>query len=115
MTWHVTARSSVAAVTGAPVGHSLSPVVHNAWLRAANIDAVYVALPCRRGAFAELVEGLRGAVIRGLNVTAPFKEEALALSDGASPRARAAGAANLLVFDPDGAVMADNTDGEGML
>ena len=51
----------------------------------------------------------------GLNVTLPFKGEALALADEASFRARAAQAANVLVFREDGTILADNTDGLGML
>jgi shikimate dehydrogenase len=45
----------------------------------------------------------------------PFKEEALALATDATPRARRAGAANVLVFAADGRLFADNTDGAGML
>jgi shikimate dehydrogenase len=58
---------------------------------------------------------MRGGVIRGVNVTIPYKEEALRLADSASDLARLAGAANLLLFSPDGMVFADNTDGPGML
>jgi shikimate dehydrogenase len=109
----ISGTTRVAAVVGAPVAHSLSPLIHNAWIASAGLDAVYVALEPR--ALADLVAGLRGGVVRGLNVTAPFKAEALALADTASTRARAAGAANLLVFEEDGRVTADNTDGAGLL
>lgn len=105
----------MAGVIGRPVRHSLSPIIHNAWLAAAGLDGVYVALspsPDRVGA---LIDGLRGGVIRGLNVTLPYKEQALALADQASDRAASAGAANLLVFAEDGRVLADNTDGHGLL
>jgi shikimate dehydrogenase len=111
----ISGTTIVAGVAGWPVDHSLSPAIHNAWLEAAGIDGVYVAFapgPDRFGAFAD---GLRGGVARGLNVTAPFKEIALALADVASPPARAAGSANLLVFEADGAMHADSTDGEGLL
>jgi len=105
----------VAGVIGRPVRHSLSPIVHNAWLSAAGVDGVYVALspaPARLGA---LIDGLRGGAMRGLNVTLPYKEQALALADQVSDRAASAGAANLLVFAEDGQVLADNTDGHGLL
>jgi shikimate dehydrogenase len=58
---------------------------------------------------------LRGGVVRGLNVTSPFKALALAAADEASATARRAGAANLLLFEPEGDVWANNTDGEGLL
>jgi shikimate dehydrogenase len=105
----------VAAVAGSPIAHSLSPLIHNAWIAAVGLDAVYVALRPRDGGFSELAKALRGGAMAGLNVTAPFKGEALALADHASHRARRAGAANLLIYAADGGIFADNTDGEGLL
>lgn len=111
----VSGATVVAGVAGAPVRHSLSPLIHNAWLAAAGIDGVYVAFSPPAGRFAAFAEGLRGGAVRGINVTVPFKEDALALADAASPRATAAGAANVLVFEPEGTIRADNTDGAGLL
>ncbi len=111
----ISGQTVVAGVVGAPVRHSLSPLIHNAWLAKAELDAVYVAFEPKQGTFANFANGLRGGIIRGLNVTAPFKEMALSLADDCSPRAMRAGAANLLVFQSDGSVKADNTDGEGLL
>ena len=105
----------VAGVVGSPVKHSLSPLIHNAWLQGSDIDGVYVAFPLAKDGLRALVNGFRGGVIRGLNVTVPFKEEALALADRASRQAQDAGAANLLLFHPDGTMSADNTDGVGLL
>lgn len=115
MTRVITGATAVAAVVGRPLTHSLSPLIHNAWLEAARVDGVYVALSPAEDRFEALVDGLRGGVIRGCNVTLPFKEAALALADRASDRARRAGAANLLVFGDDGTISADNTDGLGLL
>ncbi|MEO8925697.1 MAG: shikimate dehydrogenase [Caulobacteraceae bacterium] len=111
----ISGTTVVAGVAGSPVSHSLSPTLHNAWIAAAGIDAVYVAFAPPASGFARFVESMRGAVVRGLNVTAPFKEQALALADRASDRARRAWAANLLIFEDDGSIWADNTDGEGLL
>ena len=111
----ISGATVVAGVVGSPVRHSLSPLIHNAWLRAAGVDGVYITLPAKPERFAALLEGLRGGAMRGLNVTLPFKEEALAAADRVSGRARRAGAANLILFEPDGTIIADNTDGEGLL
>lgn len=111
----ITGATVVAGVAGRPVRQSLSPILHNAWLAAAGIDGVYVAFSPTAEGFPALIQGLRGGAIRGLNVTIPFKEAALAAADEASPRARRAGAANVLVFEAEGTVRADNTDGEGLL
>jgi len=105
----------VAGVVGAPVGQSLSPVVHNGWLAACGIDGVYVPFGLHPDRFEAFVEGLRGGGVSGLNVTIPFKARALALADVADDAAQAAGAANLLLFRPDGTVEARNTDGLGLL
>lgn len=115
MTRPITGSTRVAGVTGWPVSHSLSPRLHNAWLAASGLDGVYVAFPASPYRFAGFIEGLRGGVISGLNVTAPHKEAALALADVRSARAEKAGAANLLLFGENGAISADNTDGDGLL
>ena len=105
----------VAGVAGQPIAHSLSPVIHAAWIAAAGLDAVYRAFgPADHAAFVELVSEGRRGVLRGLNVTAPFKEQALALADEVSLTARACGSANLLVFEA-GRVRADSTDGAGLM
>ncbi|MBV9994024.1 MAG: shikimate dehydrogenase [Caulobacteraceae bacterium] len=111
----ISGTTMVAGVAGAPVAHSLSPIIHNAWLAAARIDAVYVAFAPPRERFAAFAEGLRSGAVRGLNLTVPFKEQGLALADEASAAARRAGSANLLLFEPDGRICADNTDGVGLL
>lgn len=105
----------VAGVAGQPIAHSLSPAIHGAWIAAAGLDAVYKAFgPADADGFAELVDQGRGGALRGLNVTAPFKEQALALADEASVTARTCGAANLLVFE-NGRMRADSTDGLGLM
>ena len=111
----LTAATRMAGVVGHPIRHSLSPVLHNAWLEAAGLDGAYVAFNVAPERFSALIEGFRGGSLAGLNVTLPFKTDALAAADQVSPRARAAGAANVLVFGEDGTVRADNTDGEGLL
>ncbi len=111
----ITGAALVAGIVGRPVTHSLSPVLHNAWIAAAGLNAAYVPLAPTAGGFTALTQGLRGGVIRGVNVTIPFKEDALACADEASEGARLAGAANLLLFRDDGSIFADNTDGLGLL
>jgi shikimate dehydrogenase len=111
----ITGATRVAGVVGHPVTHSMSPILHNAWLAAAGLDGIYVPFAVGRDGLGRFMAAMRGGVIAGVNVTLPFKEEALALADRVSDLARLAGAANLLLFDSDGSVVADNTDGPGML
>jgi shikimate dehydrogenase len=85
--------------------------MQNAGLQAAGLaDWQYLALPLPPELFAETVRALPAAGFRGVNVTIPHKEAALALADRASAAARAIGAANTLTFEGDGAIVADNTD-----
>lgn len=111
----ITGATAVAGVAGSPISHSLSPIIQNAWIEAAGIDAVYVAFAPPPDRFDRFAEGLRGGAIRGLNVTLPFKEAALGVADEAGERAARAGAANLLIFNEDGSITADNVDGLGLL
>ena len=115
MSQEITGETVVAGIAGHPVRHSLSPLIHNAWLRAAGIDGVYVPFAPPADGFRKFAEGLRGGAVRGINVTVPFKEQALSLADRATDRARKAEAANLLIFEADGAITADNTDGLGLM
>lgn len=105
----------LAGVAGQPISHSLSPLIHGLWIEAAGLDASYEAFgPADEAGFADLIAEGRAGKLRGLNVTAPFKEQALALADEVSATARACGSANLLVFN-DGRLSADSTDGLGLM
>ena len=107
--------TALAGVVGWPIGHSLSPVLHNAWITASGIDGRYEAFgPEDEKAFDRLIERGRAGEFAGVNVTAPYKGRALALADTVSKTARRAGSANLLIFR-DGQVTADSTDGLGLM
>jgi shikimate dehydrogenase len=102
-------------VCGWPVAHSRSPQMHNAALAAVGLaDWRYLRLPLPPDLFEETVRALPAAGFRGVNVTIPHKEAALALADEASDAARAIGAANTLTFEA-GLIHADNTDAPALL
>ena len=101
-------------VCGWPVAHSRSPAMHNAALRAAGLDGwEYLALPLPPELFAETVRALPAAGFRGVNVTIPHKEAALALADVASPRRAGDRRGQHADVRADGAILADNTDAPG--
>lgn len=105
-------------VLGNPVAHSHSPFIHAAFAAQTQQHLVYDRRLCPLDGFAEAVQALAadaaGGPVRGCNVTVPFKLQALRLACQASERARLAGAANVLSFDPEG-WRADNTDGAGLV
>jgi len=104
------------AVLGHPVGHSRSPVMHEAAFEALGLagDWSYEAIDVPPDGLEELVRGLPGRGFVGANVTVPHKGAALTLADTLSETAREIGAANTLSFGEDG-VAADNTDADGLL
>ena len=104
----------LAGVAGWPVAHSLSPLLHNYWLRECGISGAYVPLAIRGEDFSTAVDGLRRAGFAGLNVTLPHKIAAAALAQELDAMAQATGAANLLVFRTGGAILGRNTDVEGL-
>jgi len=114
-THRITGAALVAGIVGNPVAHSLSPVIHNAWLAAGGIDGAYVPFaPADAAGFEALVAAGRAGLIMGLNVTAPFKEQAFALADQATAAARLTSSANILQFE-NGRVLADSSDGIGLM
>ncbi len=91
----------VYGLVGNPVGHSLSPPMHEAAYRALDVDARYVTFEPAPGDLAAAIEGARALGIDGLNVTIPFKESVLDLVDP-DDRAARIGAVNTIDFRPDG-------------
>jgi len=111
----ITGRAKLAGVMGWPVGHSLSPVLHGHWLDGLGIDGAYVPLAVAPENFAEVLKALAKMGFRGVNVTVPHKEAALAAVDDADALARRIGAVNTIVVGADGRLTGTNTDGFGFL
>jgi len=103
-----------AFVAGYPIGHSRSPLIHNAWLKGYGLAGSYEAVEVAPDALADFIGSLKrsGSPFHGGNVTIPHKERAFALADKADPLAEELGAANTLWME-DEEVLATNTDGYG--
>jgi shikimate dehydrogenase len=103
-------------VLGWPVAHSRSPAMHNAALRALGMDDWrYQALPVPEDLLTETVRAMGHLGFVGANVTIPHKQAAFELAEQASEAAKAIGAANTLIFAPDGTISAENTDAPGLI
>jgi shikimate dehydrogenase len=107
---NITAATRVFGIIGDPVGHSLSPLMHNGWIADHGLDAVYVALPLKSDDPVAAIRAIKGLGFAGLNVTVPHKEAAAVAAD----RSEVA-VANVLRWEEDGSVSAFNTDGPGFL
>ena len=84
-------------VIGCPIGHSLSPAMHTAALRALRLDACYGAFEVPPRFLRPMLRSLVLAGVEGLNVTVPLKEAVVPLLDRLDPTARAIGAVNTIV------------------
>lgn len=87
----------VYGLIGNPVGHSLSPPMHEAAYREAGLDARYVSFEPARGDLAAAIEGADALGVSGLNVTIPFKQDALSFVEPDDLAARI-GAVNTIDF-----------------
>ena len=102
------------AVIGNPISHTKSPMLHKSFALECGEDITYEALLAPIDGFVEAAEAFRRAGGKGLNITVPFKIDALTYADHLTPRARLAQAVNTLRFDDKG-IFGDNTDGVGLV
>ncbi|MBE0486843.1 shikimate dehydrogenase [Marinobacter sp.] len=103
------------AVVGNPISHSKSPRIHSLFARQTGEQLEYTAIQAPLDDFSGTVRHFFERGGKGLNVTVPFKEQAWTLADHRTPRAEKAGAANTLYLDKDQDLVADNTDGVGIV
>jgi shikimate dehydrogenase len=101
-------------VIGTPVGHSLSPALHNAAFAEAGLDWAFVAFEVPAGKAAAAIEGARALGVAGMSVTMPHKAEAAAAVDTLSAEAARLGAVNTVVRR-GGELLGESTDGQGFL
>ncbi len=99
------------AVVGNPIGHSKSPQLFSAAFSYLSLPATYFRLHAER--VEEIPFFIREAGVKGVNITAPFKESIIPLLDGLSPEAKDIGAVNCVVVR-DGALIGYNTDHIGV-
>jgi shikimate dehydrogenase len=111
----MTAAPPLAGVIGWPIAHSLSPRLHGHWLKRYGIAGYYIPIGLAPEDFEPGLRSLPRLGFRGVNVTIPHKEAALACAASATERATAIGAANTLTFTIEGTIRADNTDGYGFI
>ncbi len=105
----------IAGVTGWPVAHSRSPLIHNYWLAKYGIKGAYGLFPVKPGDLEAAIKGMVALGIVGSNVTIPHKVDAMKLMDHVDPLAKRMGAINTIVVTPDGELQGFNNDGYGYI
>jgi shikimate dehydrogenase len=110
----IAGSTRVVGIFGDPVVHSLSPLMQNAALQKAGIDAVYVPFHVTPAQLGAAVQAVRALQMPGVNLTLPHKEAVCSLLDELDPLAEKIGAVNTIV-NHDGRLCGHNTDGLGLL
>ena len=99
-------------VIGNPIDHSLSPKLHNYWIKKYKIDAVYEKKLLNNNEIKDLIVDIREEKIHGINITVPFKKTVIPFLDELSEEAEISQSVNT-IYKKDNKIIGDNTDIEG--
>ncbi|MHA1254605.1 MAG: shikimate dehydrogenase [Promethearchaeota archaeon] len=108
----ISSHTKLLCIIGYPVGHSMSPVMHNPALQELGLDYVYLAFEVHPDNLKNAVIAIRALDIKGLNVTIPHKQDIMQYLDEIDPISEKMGAINTIKND-DGYLKATNTDAAG--
>lgn len=110
----ISGAARICGVIADPIGHTVSPAMHNAAFEQAGIDYLYVPFQVKKEELGKAITGMRALNIRGLNVTIPHKIAVIPFLDELDDLAQRIGAVNTIVND-DGVLRGYNTDATGFL
>ena len=96
-------------VIGNPIEHSLSPKLHNYWLKENNIEAIYDKKKLNENELKSIISEVKDEKINGINVTVPFKKAVIPFLDELSPEAKDTQSVNTIYLQ-NGNVIGHNTD-----
>ena len=96
-------------VIGNPVEHSLSPKLHNHWIKENKINAIYDKRQLDESDIEEIIDEVKKGEIDGINITVPFKKSVIPFLDQLTPLAKEVQSVNT-IFKKDNKVIGDNTD-----
>ena len=96
-------------VIGNPIQHSLSPELHNHWIKENNINGIYDKKQINQNDIEEIINDVKKGKIEGINVTVPFKKTVITFLDELSPLAKETQSVNT-IFKKNEKIVGDNTD-----
>ncbi len=99
-------------VIGNPISHSLSPELHNFWIKKDNIEAIYEKIQLQESELENFIKKLRNNEIHGINVTVPFKSKVIKYLDKLSLEVETTGSVNTIYKNGD-EIIGHNTDVAG--
>ena len=97
------------AVIGNPIDHSLSPILHNHWLKENNINAIYDKIKLEENQIKNFINKIRKKELAGCNVTVPFKKSVIPFLDKLSFEANQTQSVNTIILKDD-LLIGHNTD-----
>lgn len=101
-------------IIGWPLGHTLSPTLHNSGFKTLGMDAEYVVWPLEPAELSAFMQRLRSEKIQGMSVTIPHKRAVMEFLDGMTYRAKSVGAVNTVFWKED-RLWGENTDVDGLV
>ena len=99
-------------VIGNPIEHSLSPQLHNHWIKIEKINAIYEKRKLNKNEIKNLLRDIKNEKINGINVTVPFKQEVIPYLDELTEKAKKTQSVNTIYLGANG-ITGHNTDIEG--
>ena len=96
-------------VIGNPIDHSLSPILHNHWLKENNIDAIYDKIKLEENDIKNFINKIKKKELAGCNVTVPFKKSVIPFLDKLSLEANQTQSVNTIILE-DNFLIGHNTD-----
>lgn len=112
---NISVNTKKMAVIGDPIGHSMSPFMHNTIIEANGFDAVYFPFLIREGEVKDFCQAAKTMGFSGFNATMPHKQVLLDIVDDIDPEAREYASINTVKVTEDGRLVGYNTDIRGLL
>lgn len=107
-------NTKILGLMGYPLAHSLSPRLHNYYIKEHDLNYIYLPFEVKQENFADAVAGLKAINFRGVNITIPYKEKIIDYLDSISEQAQHIGAVNTVVNE-NGCLSGYNTDAPGFI
>ena len=101
-------------IIGNPISHSLSPTLHNYWLKKYKINAEYKTIKADKKNISEIIKKIREKEISGINITLPFKQLVIPFLDKLVNYAKETNSVNTVYLNSENLVVGDNTDVFGL-
>lgn len=110
----INGKTQLIGLLATPIGHSLSPSMHNMAFKKLGLNYAYLAFEVGNDSLEDAIKGLRALNVKGFNVSMPNKTKILPFLDELADSAKFSGAVNTVVND-NGVLVGHSTDGMGYI